>query len=132
MSTNEITVCCGTYRADNFTLNIDDPDAAYVEGVESKTWEKDKALEILRRELCKGKLFAAAGCRNDQAVNTCIALHVLGYDPEEWFENFFEREKDRFYSSDIESFMEHVERVCDYLYTWGPTGDEGYALRYRI
>jgi len=132
MSTNEITVCCGTYRADNFILNVDDPDAAYVNGVKSAAWEKAEALETLRRELCKDKQFAAAGNRNDQAVNTCIALHVLGYDPEEWFENFFEREKDRFYSSDIESFMEHVKRVCDYLYTWGPVGDEGDALRYCI
>ena len=132
MSTDKIVVCCGTYRADSFTLDIHDPDAAYAGGVKSLAWEKDEALETLRHELSAGKKFAAAGNRNNQAVNTCIALHVLGYNPIIWFKNFFKEEKDRFYSNDIESFMEHVGRVCDYLDTWGPVGNEGDALQYCI
>ena len=94
--------------------------------------EKVKALGYLTDELCS-IFFTASGHRNDQAVNTCISLHVLGYDPIEWFDNFFERVPDKtFYDWDISEFKEHVKRVSDYLWAWGPPGSEAAALGYRL
>lgn len=95
--------------------------------------EKD-ALDLLEFVLTQGRWFAGDGNRNDNAVNSCIALHVLGYEPEEWFENLFDEPdiSKMFYSYDIELFMEHVARVAPYLGTWGPPGREDRALYYKI
>jgi hypothetical protein len=103
--------------------------------------ERKKAYDILR-ETMNDETFIDDGYRNDDAVNCCIALHVLGYDPVEWFENFFDDAmiEDRFFDCDIDKFKDHVDRVCgngnlydtNYLHRWGPKGDEGAALGYVL
>ena len=94
---------------------------------------QQKAIDLLKCTMFDDT-FADNGCRNEDAVNACIALHVLGFDPEVWFENFFERNNQdhKFFDRDIEMFMEHVIRVNHYVSKWGPEGKEGAALGYAI
>lgn len=96
--------------------------------------DEKEALDLLEYVLTEGKWFANDGHRNNFAVDSCIALHVLGYDPEEWFANLFAEPdiKYMFYQADIDEFMEHVERVAPYLGTWGPPGKEYRALDFKI
>lgn len=96
--------------------------------------EELTARNILKNILTQGKSFANDGHRNNDAVNLCIALHVLGYDPEEWISNFTNDGiiKPLFYECDLIKFMEHVERVCGYIHQWGPAGNEQQALKYAL
>lgn len=108
---------------------------------ESNVVEKKIAYDLLRKTM-DDPTFIDDNHRNDDAVNSCIALHVLGFDPVEWFGNFFDDEKigSRFLSIDVDLFMEHVHRICgygsqwdtNYLLRWGPNGDEGAALGYAL
>ena len=87
------------------------------------------------RSTLNDRTFADDGCRNEDAVNSLIAVHVLGYDAEEWMKNFLNDMEDRtglFHSIDIERFEEHVERVLPYLSKWGPEGNREAALGYAI
>lgn len=103
--------------------------------------EKKIAYDLLR-DTMNDRTFIDDNCRNNDAVNSCIALHVLGFDPVEWFGNFFDDEKigSRFLSIDVDLFMEHVHRICgygsqwdtNYLLRWGPAGNEGAALGYAL
>lgn len=103
--------------------------------------EKNRAYDLLR-ETMNDRTFIDNGYRNNDAVNSCIALHVLGYDPCEWFDDFFDdvNNSSKFYGYDIEMFMDHVHRICgygreydkNYLLSWGPKGSEGNALGYAI
>lgn len=109
--------------------------------VGSSPEEFKRAYDLLR-ETMNDETFIDDGYRNDDAVNSCIALHVLGHDPVEWFGNFFDDAmiKDRFFDSDIYKFKNHVNRICgndylydtNYLHRWGPIGDEGAALGYVL
>ena len=126
----ELKVCCGTRSAKNIEFNISDHDGWI--GTSASDDEKRKALHLLDKVM-NDVTFANDGERNEDAVNGCIALHVLGYDPEEWFDNFFDvHNNGEFFQCDVNRFMEHVERVCKYLYKWGPSGNEGAALAYQI
>lgn len=72
-----------------------------------------------------------AGRRNDDAVDLCIALHVLG-----------ERDvigtiKDAMMAGGADQedrilAMDAVRRVAPYLDGWGPKGNEGMATHYCI
>lgn len=77
--------------------------------------------------------FANDGCRNNGAVNLSIGLHVLGCkSPEQWLRDFFEAHGDQFHAIDMDLMTEHMQRVGDYLWSWGPVGDEGAAFRYML
>ena len=94
--------------------------------------EKEQAEEILTTEL-ESNLLTFPGFRNDQAVNLCIALHVLGVqDEEQWLSSFLNKYNDAFIISDIIEFNQHVHRVSLYLNDWGPKGREYNALGFLI
>lgn len=103
--------------------------------------DRMRAHDLLNKTM-NDPTFIADHYRNEDAVNCCIALHVLGYDPCEWFDNFFDDSNisKMFYAHDIGNFMDHVHRICgygvkyykNYLLRWGPVGDEGAALGYAI
>lgn len=80
--------------------------------------------------MCKDPRLGQTGRRNDDAVDLCIAVHVLGYDAEEWIPEMLANHRiDPF---DYTEFLGHVERVTEYLDSWGPVGNEGDALDKRI
>ena len=130
---------CGTHTLTKFEIDIE------VYGCE-RAWTVDpkdskRAYDLLRKTM-DDITFIDDGHRNDDAVNCCTALHVLGYDPVEWFENFFDTENQdsKFFETDVDKFMDHVRRVCgdtidqpvNYPHRWGPVGDEAHALNYSI
>lgn len=128
----------GTKEYGKVLFEVDDYDIAITVG--SSNGEKIRAYNILRVTM-NDPTFIGDGHRNDDAVNSCIALHVLGFDPIAWFKNFFDDSsiESLFYHCDIVEFMDHVNRICgaaapyqNYLYRWGPAGDEGAALGYVI
>lgn len=125
-------VFCGTHNAERFDIVLDK--YASRKPNEASTVEQQKAFDLLHSTMFDDT-FADDGCRNEDAVNACIALHVLGYDAGQWFENFCNEQKrneERWFPTDLSFFMNHVERVCKYLYRWGPKGNEGNALNYSI
>ena len=128
---DELTVTCGTYKPHTFTFNI----SAYGKA-EDREGVSDQDLDaafILLHKTMDDESFIADGCRNEDAVNSCIALHVLGYDPVKWFDRFFKDNRiNEFWFSDIEAFKDHLDRVVPYLEGWGPEGNEGAALGYSI
>ena len=124
---------CGTFRAQQFDIDLDEY------GIRSISPElnpvKQKSAYDLLRSTLNDYTFADDGYRNDDAVNSLIAVHVLGYDAEEWMKNFLndmEGRTELFHSIDIERFEEHVERVLPYLSKWGPEGNREAALGYAI
>ena len=129
----------GTQTYGKVSFEIDDYGTAVT--VRSSVEEKKKAYDLLRKTM-NNDTFIDDHYRNNDAVNSCIALHVLGYDPPEWFDNFFDDPNIRvkFFDCDIERFMDHVHRVCgygnyyhtNYLYCWGPIDNEGAALGFAI
>ena len=129
----------GTSDYGKVLFEIDDYGTSMTVG--STPEERKKAYDLLRKTM-NDETFIDDGCRNDDAVNCCIALHVLGYVPVEWFENFFNDNsiRERFFNCDIAKFKDHVDRVCgignlydtNYLRRWGPKGDEGAALGYVL
>ena len=127
----EMTVYCGTRTPIEFKIDVDSYAEAVPTNVDKAAWRK--AVDLLKCTMFDDT-FADDGCRNEDAVDSCIALHVLGFDPEIWFENFFNaNNKDgKFFETDISKFMEHVERVNHYVSKWGPEGNEGAALDYAI
>lgn len=127
----EMTVYCGTCTPTEFKIDIDSYAEAVPTNVDKTAWRK--AIDLLKCTMFDDT-FADDGCRNEDAVNACIALHVLGFDPEVWFENFFDanNQDKKFFETDISKFMEHVERVNHYVGKWGPVGNESAALDYAI
>lgn len=96
------------------------------------TEEKARAEEIIQR-LTSDPLFMKPGRRNDDAVDLCIALRVLGHpDPLSWFQEFVKENDGRFSYSDLARGEEHIERIAPYAESWGPIGNEGEALDYCI
>lgn len=85
-------------------------------------------------ELMNDVAFADNGHRNHDAVNGCIALHVMGYDADEWFNNWCNAQlhEESFFRRDLFTFMDHVNRVVPYLEKWGPAGHREDALNYII
>ena len=122
---------CGTKVPEKFEIDLDRYDNRY--GSVSPEDHK-RAYDLLRKTMNDWS-FAEDGNRNTCAVNGCIALFVLGYDPETWFENFCDEQEDkthRWFASDLWKFMEHVKRVNPYVYKWGPAGNEARALDFAI
>lgn len=70
------------------------------------------------------------GRRNDDAVNTLIALHVLGGDIDEYIDDLLTAR----HASSVERKLvaEHVARIKPYLELWGPAGAEADALDYTL
>lgn len=137
----KMTIDCGTYRHQEFTIDLDDygekEDRSYID-----PRYEDASFALLFATM-NDVSFADDGCRNEDAVNGCIALHVLGYDAEAWFENFCAEQganNTQWFQSDLDKFMDHVKRICgkgsgsytNYLHRWGPKGLEERALDYSI
>ena len=128
----KMTIDCGTCHHKEFTIDLDDYGTRANLNIDPR--DEDAAFELLRVTM-DDVSFADDGCRNEDAVNGCIALHVLGYDAEAWFENFCAEQgtnRTQWFQSDLDKFMEHVERIAKYLYRWGPKGEEAKALGYSI
>ena len=94
---------------------------------DNSTFAKQQAIGILNA-VTNDSQFMHAGHRNNQAVNFCIALHVLGHDPKKALADW--RWQDS--ANDHFLFGQHVNRVCDYLDSWGPEGKEDLALDYIL
>lgn len=140
----KMEITCGTRSPRQFEIDLDEygfrkPDLKMI-GVTPE--EHKRAFDLLRTTM-NDTTFADDHFRNDDAVNGCIALHVLGYDAEDWFAAFCEEQKnnaEQWFASDLIKFMEHVDRICgcgyeydtNYLLRWGPEGDRGAALGYAI
>lgn len=135
---------------EKFSYSIkEDGDLKYVDGkfsdgndidlgvVEIHGWTtatEDQVVEALRMadELWMDKDLGSYGRRNDDAVNLCIALHVLGIeDMEAWFNEAYDKHAGSSNNNWYE-FMEHVNRVSRYLCAWGPDNDMGRALEKQI
>lgn len=129
----------GTQNKGKVLFDVNDYGTNFEVG--SSPVELKRAYDLLR-ETMNDETFIDDHYRNDDAVNCCIALHVLGYDPVEWFNNFFNDAtiEMAFFNCDIDKFKDHVDRVCgngnlydtNYLHHWGPKGDEGAALGYVL
>ena len=127
-----IKVSCGTHIVRSFDFDLDEFCEAIPTGATED--EVECAIELLK-ETMDDPTFADDHCRNEDAVNICIALHVLGYDAVAWLDGFWERyakPSDVFWDSDWDRFEEHYNRVSGYLSKWGPDGNEGNALNYTI
>lgn len=124
----------GTMVPQNIELDLDEYGKRKQEHYDSwhDSWNI-KAYQLLHTTL-NDTTFMDDGCRNDDAVNSLIALHVLGYNAEEWMENFLSDMRARpslFYVCDINAFENHVERVLPYLEKWGPENNRYHAMLYR-
>ena len=123
-------ITCGTRVPEKFEVDLDEFGTRHE--VASTDEEKEKAFDLLV-ETMDTITFAMDGHRNDDAVNAMIALHVLGYIAHDWLERFCEEQHlARFRIADLKKFMEHVDRVDQYVRYWGPDGDEGNALLYAL
>lgn len=91
--------------------------------------DKEIAVEMLNN-LLSYPLMGVSGRRNDDAVNLCIAARVLGI-PFDTIWSIIE-EKHCITLSNILHFEEHFDRIVPYAESWGPEGDEGKALDYRL
>lgn len=125
----KVNVECGTVNRIVLSFDTDEFDNP-VETNADQT-EIDEALNILI-DTIGDSTFTKAHRRNNAAVNSCIALHVLGYYPKNWFEEFFCKYEKQFSRMDVIYYMDHVRRVCDYLESWGPAGNEVDAFDYCI
>lgn len=99
---------------------------------------KGKAAAIWQNMLNEENLFGD-GRRNDDAVNFCVVCKVLGKDVNEAYremqchhwENELDRSKNKI-NLDFLVGREHIDRVCNYLDYWCPTGDEERGFDYTI
>lgn len=98
-------------------------------GTNASGAQLDRAFKMLCNYTADPKL-GKAGRRNNDAVNLCIAVHVLGFDAEEWIGNLVSEH--RIAADDMMEFADHVTRVCEYLDIWGPDSDLGRALEKTI
>lgn len=128
-----IEVCCGTRRSEIFSIDLDSyAGKAKHNGVVNAA-SQQAALEMLKDIM--DQYFAKDHYRNRSAVNSCIALHVLGYDALEWLKAFCAEQEavdGRWFNSDLDKFMEHVECVVPYLEKWGPEGHVANALGFAL
>lgn len=125
-------VTCGSRRPETFWVDLDAyGNLAPTNANEEISIRAFNLLVITMNDVS----FADDGHRNNDAVNCCIALHVMGYDAESWLEGFCKEQstnEQRWFLSDLDKFMEHVYRVAPYLSSWGPSGKESLALNYVI
>jgi hypothetical protein len=125
----KILIGCGkyAYEADDKleSLSMD----CEFKGTSANSAEQSEAFNILQ-DLMADAEFGNEGRRNNDAVNFSIALHVLGYDPQEWFENL--NDTVDFTPEDYFGMREHLQRIADYLEAWGPAEDKGAALKKAI
>lgn len=92
--------------------------------------EIKEAFKILD-DLWMDKNLGAPGRRNDDAVNMCIALHVLGCcKGDKWFALMGDFHQ--ISAHDHRMFGDHWMRVQDYVSKWGPDGNQGQALEYIV
>lgn len=94
-------------------------------GTDARPAEIRKALDIIE-DLCRDPDLGTSGRRNNDAVNLCIAAHVIGFDAIEWIEEMCIHHC--IDVADLAEFRDHFERVYEYLGAWGPAGDRGRAL----
>ena len=81
-------------------------------------------------DLWMDEKLGVSGRRNDDAVNLCICLHVLGCtDVKQWYDEAYDKHANLGINNEFE---DHIERVQDYLCKWGPDDDMGRALNFRI
>lgn len=128
----KMQIFCGTWHPRKIEIDLDD----YGDKVETNVSPEEytRAFDLLRATM-DDTTFADDHFRNDDAVDGCIALHVLGYDAKDWFGAFCEEQKgnaSQWFIGDLVKFMEHVERVSGYLSSWGPENNRGAALNYAI
>lgn len=125
-----IEVECGTELLKDVSFKVSD----YGKFDETRASEAAQNLALTLIETTMDDPdFADDGYRNNGAVNLSIGLHVLGCkSPEQWLREFFEEHGEQFHTMDIDLMIEHMQRVGDYLWTWGPSGDEGAALKYML
>lgn len=95
--------------------------------------DRQWALDILS-DIFSAGYFTTSGTRNDNAVDACCALHLLGCkDPDVWFYGFFKDFGELgFKATAINIFLDHVLRVIPYLDEWGPEGYEMLVENYTI
>lgn len=99
--------------------------------VECEQDDIDWAIATLNDALSRS-YFTTPGTRNDSAVDTSIALHMLGcMDTIKWFDEFF-RNNPWFEERNVNAFRHHLQRVEPYLEEWGGYGNEGNASNYAI
>jgi len=91
------------------------------------------AIEMLDK-LLDDRALGSDGRRNDDAVNLCIALHVLGVStPFRWCQHVIKYHKVMVSSiSKWMAFAEHIIRVEKYLDSWGPADNMGRAMMFVI
>lgn len=129
---SKMEVWLGTLNTLRFNIDLDDYDGCAQSRKAVDEDDIETAYSLLKNVLNDGPYFTADHYRNNHAVNACIGLHVMGYDPEAWFDSFFEKHNRIFRDVDIELFKEHVERIAPYCQKWGPNGREGWALSYAV
>ena len=126
MGEMKITVNCGTMHHAVRDIDVDEYGTRSArENV--AIVDVGKALYILQGVL-EDSTFAMSGNRNNPAVNASIALHVLGYNPIEWFREFFDVNDADFYHHDVDAFLDHLYRVAGYIEDWGPDDDPTAAF----
>ena len=125
-----IEVECGTALLKDVSFKVSDY-GKFI-GTFASTAAQNLALTLIKTTMDDPD-FANDGCRNNGAVNLSIGLHVLGCEsPEKWLQDFFEAHGDQFHIMDMDLMIEHMQRVGDYLWTWGPVGNESAAFRYML
>lgn len=125
-----IEVECGTALLKDISFKVSD--YGKFGATSASETAQDLALTLVKTTMDDPD-FADDGCRNNGAVNLSIGLHVLGCkSPEKWLRDFFEAHGNQFRTIDMDLMIEHMQRVGDYLWTWGPVGDEGAAFRYML
>lgn len=128
----KLKVSNGTRKVMFEEIDLDEYDTPVPTNADDINWRK--AFRLLEATM-DDVTFADDGHRNDDAVNACIALHIMGYNAETWFNNWCDEQFsniDRWYQDDLSKFMEHVERVAPYLSSWGPVGNETNAFRFAL
>lgn len=89
-----------------------------------------EAMKILDN-LWMDKDLGKPGRRNKDAVNLCVALHVLGCrEPIVWLAQL--KDYHVISNADLWALSKHVDRVSPYLIRWGKEDDMGTALYYIL
>lgn len=112
---------CGTVKDKLADIDL----ACEFLGTDADSLAQTKAFAVIQ-DLTNDPGFGTMGRRNDDAVNFSIAIHVLGYDPIEWFEAL--DDVVNFDPMDYSEMKDHLDRVHEYLDYWGPDGDKAKAL----
>ena len=114
--------------SDGNEINLGHPELFnWTTATEKEVMEAVRLLDQLWMDKDLGK----PGRRNDDAVNLCIALHVLGcLDTLAWIDLM--KDKHVIHWLDMAKFYSHILRVEPYTLKWGPEDHMGLALDYTI